>query len=64
MKEWIELVKESAKKLPKLFIVGNKIDIEDKQVNTEKGKSFAVQNQAFFFEVSAKDSTNVDNLFQ
>ena len=35
LKDWIELVKENSKKSPKLFFVGNKIDIQNKQVSSE-----------------------------
>jgi len=44
--------------------VGNKCDLEQKrQVSTDQGKEMAKQYGVQFFETSAKDQLNIDELF-
>jgi len=47
------------------LLVGNKCDLEEKrQVSTEQGKELAKQfGKIMFFETSAKNSINIDGLF-
>lgn len=48
-----------------LVLVGNKSDLEEqREVTRESGESSAAHIGAHFFEVSAKTSDNVENLFQ
>lgn len=49
-----------------LFLAGNKCDVEPskKIISTSKGKTFAEENNLFFFETSAKTGTGVKELFQ
>ena len=48
-----------------MVLVGNKCDLEDKrQVSYEEGKELADKNEMMFFESSAKDGINVDNIFE
>ena len=59
---WYKLVIDLAN--PKIFVVGNKIDLEDQRaVTAEEGKKFADQYQAEFFETSARAPTNITELF-
>ena len=44
-------------------IVGNKCDSSNRQVEYETGKQYADSIGALFMETSAKDSTNVQQLF-
>ena len=55
LKEWVKIVEDiiDIKKCT-VFIVGNKIDIE----------TFAKDNNFMYMEISAKEGTNVDNLFE
>ena len=47
-----------------IVLVGNKCDLEDKrQVTYEEGKDLADKNELLFFESSAKDGINVDDIF-
>ena len=49
---------------PKYILVGNKTDLEDKrQVTYEEGKEFAAEHDMLFFETSAKNGTNVKEVF-
>ena len=46
------------------MIVGNKADLTDKrQVTTEEGENLAKEAGLLFFESSAKDGTNVNEMF-
>ena len=47
------------------FLVGNKIDLTDERVvSYEEAQHFAEQNQMPYFEISTKDNTNVDHMFE
>jgi Ras-related protein Rab-1A len=46
------------------FIVGNKCDLDNKRkVSFEEGRDIARQYNVPFFETSAKDTMNIDELF-
>ena len=61
---WIEDCKNQSPKTIFMVLVGNKCDLEDKrQVSYEEGKELADKNQLLFFESSAKDGINVDEIF-
>ena len=62
---WNEQVNLNAPEKTKYIIVGNKKDLEEKrEVNTEEGENFAKENKAKFYETSAKDGTNVNEVFE
>ena len=45
-------------------LIGNKIDLEDKrQISYEEGKKFAEENNMLFFETSAKEGNNIQEIF-
>jgi len=47
-----------------LVVAGNKADLEDQRVvETEEGMSFAEENGIVFMETSAKNATNIRNIF-
>ena len=61
---WIEDCKNQSPKTIFMILVGNKCDLEDKrQVSYEEGKELADKNQLLFFESSAKDGINVEEIF-
>ena len=46
-----------------IIIVGNKIDLKDsREVNTEEAEKYCKDKKYDYFEVSAKDGTNIDNM--
>lgn len=46
------------------MIVGNKIDLEDKRtVSKQRGLEYAESKKIAFYEVSAKDGTNIELIF-
>ena len=62
---WIEQIKTNAKECIKMILFGNKCDIiEERKVPKEDGEEYAKNNNIKFFEVSAKEGTNVTNAFE
>ena len=47
----------------KIILVGNKIDLLTRQVNTRQAEVYAEDNGLKYFEVSAKSGTNVKDMF-
>ena len=61
---WLDECREMCYKDILICLVGNKTDLNDKRiVSEEDGKNFAEQNGLMFFETSAKDGTNINELF-
>lgn len=50
---------------PKLLIafVGNKTDVQDRQVTLEEAQDYAADNHLLYIETSAKLGTNVGHVF-
>lgn len=46
-----------------IILVGNKSDLDRREVTTEEGMEFAEQNGLLFIETSAKTSNNVEEAF-
>ena len=47
-----------------ICLIGNKIDLENKrEVSYEEGKNFAKENELLFFETSAKEGNNIQEIF-
>ena len=62
---WIEQIKTNAKECIKMILFGNKCDIiDERKVPKEDGEEYAKNNKIKFFEVSAKEGTNVKNAFE
>ena len=62
---WLEKAKEKAPINAIYFLVGNKTDlVNERQVTKEEAQEFAKKNDMRFFEVSAKNSDNLDELFK
>merc|ERR1712227_134168 len=67
--KWIKDVKEQRGEEVKIFLVGNKADLdgsktEKRVVKLEDGEACAEEHQVAFIETSAKTSYNVKRLFQ
>ena len=61
---WIEDCKLNSPKSVFIILVGNKSDLEeDRQVTTEEGEEFANRYGIRFFETSAKNSININEIF-
>ena len=46
-----------------ILILGNKIDLENRQISTEQGKNYCSHPGEVFFETSAKDALNIEEAF-
>ena len=65
IKYWLVEIDKFAKQGVLKVLVGNKKDLEEKrQVSKEEAESLAVQNGLKYIEVSAKNNTNIEELFQ
>jgi Ras-related protein Rab-1A len=65
VKTWIDEIREISEieDIP-IILVGNKIDLKTrKEVLYEEGKEFADEMNVEFFEISAKDNINIDDVF-
>ena len=62
---WIEQIKLNSQEYTKMILFGNKCDIEEgRKINKEEGEEYAKRNNVKYFEVSAKDGTNVSEAFE
>lgn len=63
---WLNEIKTKGNPDVRIFLVGNKNDLEEKrEISTEEGKKFAEeQNFCEFIETSAKSGNNVQELFK
>jgi len=62
-----KLVDEVKKQIknPKFLLVGNKCDLDEKKyVSTEEAQKYAENNEMESIEVSAKNGTNIDDMFK
>ena len=66
VKVWINQIKEEANANVIIYLVGNKIDLpKDKRtVSEEEGQKLADEYKFLFKETSAKEGTNVNEIFQ
>ena len=63
--EWLNDIKNQSNPDIKIFLIGNKVDLEDKRkVSKEMGETFCKENNLnLFMETSAKTGFNAQNLF-
>ena len=62
---WSAQIQLNAPEKSKCVLVGNKCDLEgSRAVSTEEGKMYAEKNKIKFFETSAKDGTNINEVFE
>ncbi|KAF7457744.1 putative ras-related protein Rab-2 [Cryptosporidium felis] len=61
--KWLIDVKRNSTPNMVIILVGNKSDLDRREVTTEEGIKFAEQNGLMFIETSAKTSHNVEDAF-
>ena len=61
---WLNECRDMCYKDILVCLIGNKCDLEGKRaVSYEEGKNFAEENNLIFFETSAKDGNNIQEIF-
>lgn len=60
---WIKEIKKNCGFDVELMLLGNKLDLPDRQVTEEEARTYAEQNRMLYFETSAKEGTNVEQAF-
>lgn len=60
---WLNLFNENKVGDGFVFLVGNKIDLEYREVKAEEGQEKAARLHIPYFEISAKTGENVEELF-
>ena len=64
LSDWFSLVNANVKEMPILFVVGNKNDlVEERKVESEQAELYAKEIGAFYYEVSAKTGSGIEELF-
>ena len=64
VKAWIDDCRAQCPKTILMVLVGNKTDLDsERAVSTEEGEEFAKANNMQFFETSAKNGTNIEDVF-
>ena len=64
IESWYNDIKNIAPPDVIIFLIGNKIDMNQKrEVEYNNGKNFAIEKDILFYEVSAKNGTNVGSTF-
>ena len=64
LNEWVKAVEPDVDNMPILFVVGNKNDlVEERKVESEQAELFAKEIGAFYYEVSAKTGSGIEELF-
>ena len=61
--KWFQELKDFSEGNPRIILVGNKIDLTNKEVNPEDAKNLAEKYSANFLEVSALTGKNIESIF-
>lgn len=63
IEEWIKTINESASSDIQLMIIGNKVDLDERVINTKEGQELATKYNCEFLETSAKKNINITETF-
>ena len=63
-KYWIEKIQINSQSYARKILIGNKCDLENREVSKEEGKILAEEFNMNFFETSAKICLNVNEAFE
>ena len=61
--KWFKELNELSESSPRIILVGNKIDLPNKEVNTENAKELSEKYYGNFLEVSALTGKNINEIF-
>ena len=64
--KWIEIFNDNNQNIENIgkYIVGNKSDLKEKNINEDEIKDFSKKNGMDYFQTSAKDDINIEKIFQ
>lgn len=60
---WLDEARQHANPKMVIMLIGNKSDLEKREVSYEEGEKFAQENGLIFLETSAKTAQNVEEAF-
>ena len=60
---WLKEINDNAPEEIQKILIGNKCDLNEREVTTEEGQKLAEENGMKFFETSAKADINVKEMF-
>lgn len=63
IENWVKQIKMHASDSVFKVLVGNKCDMPDRAVSTEEGQRLAQELNMHFYETSAKENTNIEEVF-
>ncbi len=61
---WLNSIKENSTEDPIIFLVGNKIDLEDRVISREEAEAFAKEHNLEYYETSAKEGIGINEIFE
>ena len=61
---WLKEINDNAPEEIQKILIGNKCDLNEREVTTEEGQKLAEENGMKFFETSAKNDINVKKTFE
>ena len=61
---WLKEINDNAPEEIQKILIGNKCDLNEREVTTEEGQKLAEENGMKFFETSAKNDINVKETFE
>ena len=64
MSQWVKELKSYLPNDIPIIIAGNKADLNNKAVDDEQAKQYAIQNTSEYFPTSAKTGKNVEEIFR
>lgn len=63
VRHWVDMVKEHASDDVEVMIIGNKSDLDGREVTSEEAQELAQELEALWIETSAKSNENVEEAF-
>lgn len=63
IENWLKQIQNNAAADVVIVLIGNKCDLKEREVTPEEGKEMADKFSLKFFETSAKEGTNVNEVF-
>lgn len=63
VRHWVDMVKEHASDDVEMMIIGNKSDLENREVTSQEAQELALELEALWIETSAKSKENVEEAF-